>query len=61
MVSPEPDEVSRAADQLSRERRPVRLSCSMWAPEDETGIFPFEAPSPEVVGLHWAALLEGEF
>jgi hypothetical protein len=47
--SPGPDDVSWAADHLTRQGSPVRLLCSVFVPEDETGLYLFEAQSPEVV------------
>jgi hypothetical protein len=63
--SPGPDDVSSAADHLTRHGRPVRLLCSVFVPEDETGLYLFEAQFPEVVvevaarcGLRFERLVE---
>jgi hypothetical protein len=46
---PEPDDVSRAADELSREGNSVRLLRSIFVPEDETCFYLFLAQSIDAV------------
>jgi hypothetical protein len=43
------EEVSSAADQLTREGTPVRLLRSIYVPEDETCFYLFHAPSVDAV------------
>jgi hypothetical protein len=49
IVSPGPAEVSQAADQVTTEGNRVRLLRSVLLPEDETGLYLFEAQSPELI------------
>jgi hypothetical protein len=41
--TPSPDELARAADQVTRRGRAVRLTGRIFVPQDETGLFLFEA------------------
>jgi hypothetical protein len=47
--SPEIDEVSLAANELTEEGTPVRFLQSIYVPEDETGFYLFQALSVEAV------------
>jgi hypothetical protein len=62
---PRPEDVSRAADQLTREGQRVQLLQSVFVPEDETCFFLFEAQSRDAVaettrrcGLRFERLVE---
>jgi hypothetical protein len=62
---PRPDDLSGAADQLTREGDRVQLLRSVFVPEDETCFFLFEAESREAVaeaarrcGLRFERLVE---
>jgi hypothetical protein len=46
---PRPEDVSTAADQLTREGQRVQLLQSVFVPQDETCFFLFEAQSRDVV------------
>lgn len=43
------EQLSLAADELTREGRPVRLLNSIVVPVDETGFYLFDAPSADAV------------
>jgi hypothetical protein len=65
VANPGADDVSRAADQLSHEGKPVELVHSMFVPEDETCYFLFRAQSSDAVaeaarrcGLRFERLIE---
>ncbi|HMC39004.1 MAG TPA: hypothetical protein VKI19_05025 [Acidimicrobiales bacterium] len=47
--APSAHRVAGAADQLSREGRPVRLLQAVFVPDDETCFYLFEAQSDETV------------
>ena len=62
---PRPEDVSRAADQLTREGQQVRLLQSLFVPQDETCFLLFEAQSKDAVaeaarrcGLRFERLVE---
>ncbi len=62
---PRPEDVSTAADQLTREGRRVRLLHSVFVPQDETRFYLFQAQSSDVVaeaarrcGLRFERLVE---
>jgi hypothetical protein len=62
---PRPEDVSRAADQLSREGRGVQLLQTVFVPEDEICLLLFEAQSGDAVvetarrcGLRFERLVE---
>ena len=62
---PRPEDVSRAADQLTEEGQRVQLLQSVFVPQDETCFFLFEAQSKDVVveaarrcGLRFERLVE---
>lgn len=65
VARPRAADVSRAADELSREGRQVRLVQTVFVPEEETCLYLFEAQSSDVVteaarrcGLRFERLLE---
>jgi hypothetical protein len=47
--SSQPENLSRAAEQLSREGRPVRFVRSFFVPEEETCFYLFESQTSEAV------------
>jgi hypothetical protein len=62
---PRPEEISRAADQLTREGRQVELERCVLVPDDETCFYLFEAQSTDAVaelarrcGLRFERLVE---
>ena len=64
-VRPRPDDISRAADQLSQEGVHVRLLRTVFAPAEETCFYLFEAQSSDAVveaarrcGLQYDRLVE---
>ena len=64
-VQPRPDDISRAADQLSREGVQVELVRTVFAPEEETCFYLFQAQSSDAVveaarrcGLQFDRLVE---
>ena len=64
-ANPRVEDVSRAADQLSHEGKPVELVQSMFVPEDETCYYLFRAQSSDAVaeaarrcGLRFERLIE---
>jgi hypothetical protein len=65
VANPRVEDVSRAADQLSHEGKPVELVQSMFVPEDETCYYLFRAQSSDAVaeaarrcGLRFERLVE---
>jgi Protein of unknown function (DUF4242) len=46
---PRPEDLVRAAEQLSREGKPVRFLRSLFVPEEETCFYLFEATASDVV------------
>jgi hypothetical protein len=48
-AGPGPEEISRAADQVTREGHPVRLTRFILVPEDETCFYLFDADSVDSV------------
>lgn len=49
VTTPEIDEVSLAANQLTQEGTPVRLLQSIYVPDDETGFYLFHALTVDAV------------